>query len=98
MLQTRYEMNRRPTNGGACTGDAMLVYSIAGGKLGRVVDGLLNDVGDVTNLEGKLGQTERRKRNRSDRLPSVSPPIHLIVSVPRFFFLPRPSRVPVRAL
>lgn len=31
-------------------------------KLGRVVDGLLNDAGDVTDLEGKLGQTERRKR------------------------------------
>lgn len=34
VLQTRYEMNRRPTNGGACTGDAMLVYSIAGGEIG----------------------------------------------------------------
>lgn len=62
--------------------------------MGRVVGGLLNDVGDVTNLEGKLGQTERRKRKlqRSSTLrlsPSIYPfPIFLSSVEIRSTFVP----------
>lgn len=70
-------MNRGPTNTMRVRGG---LFSIA--ELGRVVDGLLNDVGDVTNSEGELGQTEKK-----DRLP---PPPFSYLSYQSFFSLFKP--------
>lgn len=73
------------------------VYSIASSELGRVVDGLFNDVGDVTSLGGKLGQTEGGKGRMDEsgnRRPSrdhlrARPPISMgnlrLARVPRAF-------------
>lgn len=51
------------------------LYSIASSQLGRIVVGLLNDVDDVTSLEGKLGQTDREK-GTSDKISDRRPTYH----------------------